>query len=119
MGTYPIEELNNEEFFATYGQSIYNHWGERKVIDKRKYTDILRDLDAKMAEYNITVEYIKNHLGNIDSHMGKINDTNLKQEVKIARNKDRIGLGYKIGGGLFSILSLALVALVLRLLGVY
>ena len=92
---------------------------EYKMTDKRNYTQVIRDLDAKMAEYNITIEYVKNHLGNIDSHMGKINDTNLKQEVKIARNKDRIGLGYKIGGGIFSVLSLALVALVLRLLGVY
>lgn len=89
------------------------------MVDKRKYTEVIRDLDAKMAEYNITIEYVKNHLSNIDSHMGKINDTNLKQELKIARNKDRIGLGYKIGGGLFSVLSLALVALVLHLLGIY
>ena len=89
------------------------------MADKRKYTDILRDLDAKMAEYNITIQYVNNHLGNIDGHLEKINTTNLGQEVKIARCKDRISLGYKIGGGLFSVLSLALVALVLHLLGIY
>ena len=108
------------EYFELYGYPMF--YADKRMYgmtDKRKYTEVIRDLDAKMAEYNITIEYVKNHLGNIDSHMGKINDTNLKQEVKIARNKDRIGLGYKIGGGLFSVLSLALVALVLRLLGVY
>lgn len=86
------------------------------MADKRKYTDILRDLDTKMAEYNITIQYVNNHLSNIDSHMGKINDTNLDQEVKIARNKDRIALGYKLAGGLLLIMA---TAIVLRLLGVY
>jgi len=89
------------------------------MADKRKYTEILRDLDAKMAEYNITIQYVNNHLGNIDSHMGKINDTNLDQELKIARNKDRISLGYKIGGGFLLIAASGITAITLRLLGVY
>ena len=91
---------------------------EYKMADKRKYTEVIRDLDAKMAAYNITIEYVKNHLGNIDSHMGKINDTNLKQEVKIARNKDRIGLIFKVGGVLLTLLGGSL-AFILHLLGLY
>jgi len=96
----------------------YERWEDYKMADKRKYTEILRDLDAKMAEYIITVQYINNHLGNIDQHLEKINTTNLDQEVKIIRNKDRISIGYKIGGGLLVVLGGGLIAFLLTMLGV-
>lgn len=95
---------DEEEFIECYGRPPFYDDKEMYMPDKRKYTEILRDLDAKMAEYIITVQYINNHLGNIDSHMEKINTTNLDQEVKITRNKDRIGLMYKMGGGFVVIL---------------
>ena len=79
------------------------------MADKRKYTETL-------AEIKIEMVYIRNHLRNIDGHMEKINTTNLDQEVKILRNKDRIGLIYKIGGAIFTILA---GTLALSILGVY
>ena len=91
---------------------FYNSIEEYQMTEKRSYKEILASVETSLS-------YINNHLGNIDGHLEKINTTNLDQEVKIARNKDRIGLGYKIGGGIFSVLSLALVALVLHLLGIY
>ena len=85
------------------------------MINKRTYKETLVSIETHMI-------YIQTHLKNIDSHMAKINDTNLEQEVKLARNKDRISLGYKlggrIGGGLFAVLLLA-IGVILKLAGIY
>jgi len=93
----------NNEYFEKYGEppcyaDIEPYWKDWKMNDKRSYRDILASVETHFI-------YINNHLKNIDSHMGKINDTNLKQEVKIIRNKDRIGLLFKIIGGLLLILA--------------
>ena len=104
-------ELHLKDELPPFWNSI-EPYKEYKMADKRTYKENLATISTQLV-------YIESHLRNIDGHLEKINTTNLDQEVKIARNKDRIGLGYKIGGGLFSVLSLALVALVLRLLGVY
>ena len=81
------------------------------MAEKRTYKEILASVETHFI-------YINNHLGNIDSHMAKINDTNLEQELKIARNKDRIALGYKLGGG-FGALFLLAVGVILKLAGIY
>ena len=82
------------------------------MADKRPYKEILASLETHFI-------YINNHLQNIDSHMEKINSTNLEQEVKIAKNKDRISLGYKIGGGILSIIGAGGIAGIIHLLGVF
>ena len=82
------------------------------MADKRNYKDILASVETHFI-------YINNHLANIDSHLEKINTTNLEQEVKIAKNKDRIGLGYKLGGGLLTVLGGGTIAGILHLFGVY
>lgn len=110
-----MDDLSEEELIEYYGRPPFYNDKEMYMPDKRKYTEILRDLDARMVEYNVTIKYIENHLGNIDSHMGKINDTNFDQEVKIARNKDRIGLLYKIGGGFAIIIVTSIVAWIIKL----
>lgn len=51
-------------------------------------------------------------------HLVMINTTNLDQEVKIIRNKDRIGLVCKIGGAFITILATGAIAGVLQLLGI-
>jgi len=79
---------------------------------KRSYSEIVASIETHII-------YINNHLANVDSHLEKINTTNLKQEVKIAKNKDRITLGYKIGGGILSIILTGLLALGLHLIGIY
>ena len=79
------------------------------MTEKRKYTEVLASIETHIT-------YINTHLRNLDGHLEKINTTNLAQEVKILRNKDRIGLIYKIGGGLITIL---VTALILSLFGVY
>jgi len=81
------------------------------MADKRPYKEILASVETHFI-------YINNHLGNIDGHLEKINTTNLNQEVKIARNKDRISLIVKIGGVLLTLLGGSL-AFILHLLGVY
>ena len=81
------------------------------MADKRTYKEIAVSIETHVA-------YINNHLQNIDSHLEKINTTNLAQEVKIARNKDRIGLIWKIGGVLLTLLGGSL-AFILHLLGLY
>ena len=88
------------------------------MVDKRKYTEVLRDLEVKMAEYLLTAQFINNHLQNMDGHLEKINTINLEQEIEIARNKDRISLGYKLGGVLLTLLGGSL-AFILHLLGLY
>ena len=80
--------------------------------DKRKYTETLASIETHFI-------YINNHLSNIDHHLEKINTTNLAQEVKIQRNKDRISLHSKIGGGIVALLGSATVAVILKLVGVY
>lgn len=85
---------------------------------KRSYKDIVESLDKKMGEYNVHIIYINNHLGNLDSHLEKINGTNLEQEVKIIRNKDRIHLISWIGGTLLTIFITGAIAGVLQLLGI-
>jgi len=82
------------------------------MADKRSYTEILASVETHIV-------YVNNHLRNIDSHLEKINTTNLEQEVKIIRNKDRISLLYKIGGGLGTLCGAGLIALILRLLEIY
>ena len=92
------------------------------MSDKRTYKQIARDLEnymkAQVEIFNTHMVYINNHLSNMDGHLEKINTTDLGQEVKIARNKDRISLIFKIGGGLFAVLGGG-AAFVLHLLGVY
>ena len=82
------------------------------MADKRTYKEIVASIETSIG-------YIDNHLRNIDAHLNRLNERTGDCELLSARNKDRISLAYKIGGGLFSVLSLALVALVLRLLGIY
>ena len=78
------------------------------MADKRTYKEIARDIEnyvkAQGGLFNTHMSYINNHLGNIDGHLEKINTTNLDQEVKIVRNKDRIGLIFKIIGGILLLL---------------
>jgi len=92
--------------------AFYNSKEEYAMADKRTYKEVLASLETHII-------YIGNHLKNIDSHMGKINDTNLEQELKIGRNKDRISLGYKIGGGIALIALGGVVTVALKVLGVY
>ena len=109
----------NNEYFEKFGfPPFYEDERMYAMTDKRSYTAILRDLDAKMAQHILEVQYIKNHLRNMDGHLEKINTTNLKQEVKIARNKDRIGLILKVGGVLITLLGGSF-AFILHLLGLY
>ena len=82
------------------------------MTDKRSYKEIQASVETHLI-------YINNHLGNIDKHLEKINTTNLTQEVKIQRNKDRISLHSKIGGGIGTMLGGAIVAVILKLMGVY
>jgi len=87
--------------------------------DKRSYKQLALDTEKHLMEYNVQITYIENHLRNIDHHLEKINTTDLKQEVAIARNKDRISLIFRIGGGLLTLLTTGLVALILKLVGIY
>jgi len=88
------------------------------MVDNRKYTEVLASVETHII-------YINNHLGNIDQHLEKLNTTNQKQELKInenkgeiSKNKGRIGLLFKIGGGVITILCGAF-ALILKILGIY
>ena len=85
---------------------------DEAMSDKRKYTDVVSNIETHII-------YINSHLQNIDTHLERINDTNLKQEVKIVRNKDRISLGYRMGGGLLTLMVSGTIALLLKLMGVY
>lgn len=66
--------------------------------EKRNYT-------ANLGSILTHIEHINNHLRNIDSHLDRINNTNVEQSIAINRNKDRIGLFYKIGGGVVVIIA--------------
>ena len=81
------------------------------MADKRNYRDIVIAVETSLG-------YINNHLRNIDGHLEKINTTNLDQEVKILRNKDRISLLWKVGGTCVTIVGGG-VAIILKLFGVY
>lgn len=82
------------------------------MLDKRSYKEIVASIETHII-------YVNNHLGNIDQHLNAINNTNLEQEVKIIRNRDRISLFYKIGGGLGTLCGAGLIALILKLLEIY
>jgi len=82
------------------------------MSDSRSYKEILASVETALS-------YINNHLSNIDGHLEKINTTNLNQEVKIARNKDRIGLILKIGGSSLVVLIGGAVAWFIKLQGVW
>jgi len=81
------------------------------MTEKRSYTAILASLDTHIS-------HINNHLKNIDSHLEKLNNTNFEQSIAINRNKDRIVLFYKIGGGIAVILAGLITAVVTGLIRV-
>lgn len=75
-----------------------------------------------VVQLNTGLQYIQNHLRNIDQHLEKINTTNVDQEIKIALNKEyaesHFGLIWKVGSILVAIIG-GLMVFILHLLGVY
>ena len=81
------------------------------MTDKRSYRDIVIATETHIA-------HISNHLQNIDTHLERLNATEGKQNIAIVKNATKIGLMWKIGGGLFSLL-LLIIGIGLKLVGVY
>lgn len=81
------------------------------MTEKRSYRDIVISVDTHIS-------HINNHLQNIDGHLEKLNNTNVEQSIAINRNKDRIVLFYKIGGGIAVVLAGLLAAVVTGLIRV-
>jgi len=79
------------------------------MTEKRSYRDIVISVDTHIS-------HINNHLQNIDSHLEKLNNTNVEQSIAINRNKDRIVLFYKIGGGIAVVLAGLITAVVAGLI---
>jgi len=79
--------------------------------EKRRYIDIVASLETHII-------YINTHLQSIDAHLEKLNNQENRQNVAIAKNSVRIGLMWKIGGGLLVLLSSG-IAILLKALGVY
>ena len=92
--------------------AFYDSLEMYQMTEKRSYKTILASVETHFI-------YINNHLSNLDKHLEKINTTNLQQEVKIARNKDRINLILRIGGGLLSLITAGAIAWVTHLQGVW
>jgi len=82
------------------------------MSDKRSYSEILASVETHFI-------YINNHLKNIDSHMDKINNTNLEQEIKIHDTGKRIDPYDKWSKWILGITGTLMVAIVLKLFGVY
>jgi len=82
--------------------------------ENRPYKEVLASLETHIV-------YIKNHLGNIDQHLNKLNDRTSSNEHGIADNRSRIGFICKVsswvsgaifGGGIITII-------VCRVIGVF
>jgi len=82
------------------------------MTDKRSYKEVLASVETSLT-------YINNHLANIDSHLNKLNERTGDCEVSTAKNKDRISLIYKIGGGFLTTLLAGSLAVGLHLMGIY
>ena len=65
-------------------------------MKKPTYTETLTSLNTHLS-------YTREHLKNIDAHLGELNDRVGKQQVQVARNKDRINLIFKLAGGFITI----------------
>ena len=73
------------------------------MADKRTYKEIV-------ARIETSISFIENHLSNIDQHLNRLNERTGKAESSISRIKG-------IGIGVISVSSL--IALVLKIVGVY
>jgi len=67
--------------------------------NRYSYKDLVIRLDEHM-------ESVDAHLEKIDKHLGKLNDRTNNCEVQVEKNKTRIGLIFKIGGGLVTVLAI-------------
>jgi len=80
------------------------------MVDKRSTRDIVIAVDTK-------VDYLLNHVKNVDQHLNRLNERTGKCEVAIAQ-RPTLGFLFKLGSAIFSGIG-AIVALILKLVGVY
>lgn len=62
--------------------------------EKRTYTQ-------NLAEIKTILSYQENHLGNIDSHLDKLNDRTNSNEIKAEKNATNTKWVIRIGGTIF------------------
>jgi len=77
-----------------------------------------KNLEEIVVRIDERTSLMQLHIVEMVKHLEKINNTNLDQEVKIAKNKDRISMSWKIGGGLLGLISSGAIAILLYLLGI-
>ena len=82
------------------------------MTEKRRYTDIVASLETHII-------YIQTHLRNIDAHLERLNTQENRQNVAIAKNSVRIGLLWKMGWGSLLALITGVIAILLKIIGVY
>ena len=64
-------------------------------------------------------EGISGAINKIEKHLERINGTNAEQEIKIARNRDRISTQWKIGGSLLALIGTGLLGMFFHMLGAF
>lgn len=79
------------------------------MADKRSYRDIVISVETSL-------NYINNHLQNIDGHLNKLNERTKENEVSSSKNSNNIKWILRIGG---SFLVFVIIPVVLKLLGIY
>ena len=78
----------------------------------RSYTDVVASLETHIS-------YIREDIAGIHEHLKLQNGSEMRQDIRIAKNTDRIGLAWKIWVGIPIILIGGIISLGLKLLGVY
>lgn len=89
--------------------------------------DIIQETHDAVIKLVSQGEYTNNHLQNIDSHLNHLNERTNKNETDIAINKEEIAnkdkwakdMIYKLGIPTSGFVVLAVIAFILKLVGVY
>ena len=78
----------------------------------RSYTAVLASLETHIS-------YIREDISGIHKHLKLLNGSEMRQDIRIAKNQDRIGLAWKIWIGVPVLLVLGILSLALKLQGLW
>ena len=84
-----------------------------------KIAEIANDIKWLKRQHEEDAVWLQKSLDKIDTHLGEINGCVVDQDKAIGRNRDRIGLAWKIWIGVPVLLIGGVIGLALKLLRVY
>lgn len=69
--------------------------------EKHTYTQNLAEIKLELRELKTISSYQENHLGNIDSHLDKLNDRTKANEIGLVKAASNVRWVIRIGGVIF------------------